>query len=310
MRPLAAVAAVIALAVAATPADAEERVATEPAPFTADTYGDVVAWSAYDRGAGVYRLRVQRGSVRVDPPVAPSQQAFDLDVGRGPDGAPLVVYARAGDVFQWDPATAREQPLAEVNTAADESLPTIHLSALAFARGRRVYLRRDGNTRRQPRPRFSREISVEELELSSRGLFAVYRTDIVPTCCSKATLFRIAGGRLRHVFSVPSGGANVGRVVSPSVLGRNVFFGRTNQGSGQGNRFFRYDLRSGRLFAARGTSRARSLTWRGDRFLMSRDGPGCLSPPQEPTTHSCELVLTDAIPFTRATRADVRRTRP
>ena len=92
---------------------------------------------------------------------------------------------------------------------------------------------------------------------------------------------------------------------------RSIFFGRTNDGSGQGNNFFRYDLRSRRLFAARGTSRALSLTWRGDRFLMSRNSDGCQGPPTRPDRHvSCELLLTDPIRFTRASRADQRRTRP
>ncbi len=227
-----------------------------------------------------------------------------------------MVYSRAGDVFQYDPATGLEQPLAEVNTAGVERDPTILRSALAFVREihRRpvVYLRRDGNTRRQPRPRYRRTLEVDGLELSARGLFVTYRTDIVPTCCSRATLYRVLGGRLRRVFWVGSGGANLGQVVSPTVLGRHVFFGRTNTGSGQGNNLFRYDLRSGRLSSARGTSRALSLTWRGDRFLMARDATGCQGPPDvDPTaTPSCELVLTDPIRFTRAARADQRRTRP
>ena len=238
------------------------------------------------------------------PAVAASAKALDLDVGPGPDGAPVVVYSRAGDIFQYDPATGLEQPLAEVNTAGVERDPSIHRSALGFVREVRrkpvVYLRRDGNTRRQPRPRFKETLGVDGLELSARGLFVTYRTDIVPTCCTRATLYRVAGGKLHHVFYVSSGGANFGQIVSPFVFRRSIFFGRTNQGSGQGNRFFRYDLRSRKLFAARGTSRALSLTWRGDRFLMSR----------ATATDASELLLTDPIRFTRATRADQRRTRP
>ena len=97
-----------------------------------------------------------------------------------------------------------------------------------------------------------------------------YRTDIVPTCCSRATLYRVAGGKLHHLFYVGSGGANFGQIVSPTVSGRNLYFARTNDGSGQGNNLFRLNLRTHKLFAARGTSRALSVTWRGDRFLMSR----------------------------------------
>ena len=54
MKPLAAVLALIALLIAAAPAAAEERLASESRPFTADAFGDVVAWSALRRGgAGV-----------------------------------------------------------------------------------------------------------------------------------------------------------------------------------------------------------------------------------------------------------------
>ena len=301
----------LALAAAPPPAAAEERLALERAPFSADAYGDVIAWSSYDPAMNRYGLRVLNGGAPVATAAAPSPEPFDLDVGPGPDGAPLVVYSRAGDLFRLDPSTGAETPIAEVNTARAERMPSVHRQGLAFARGARVYLRRDGATRRQRRPRFGDVIEVESVELGSRGLFVVYRTDLVPTCCTKATLYRIAGGRLRHVFSVTSGGANLGLIVSPSLVGRSVFFGRTNTGSGQGNRFFRYDLRSRRLLSARGTRLAHSLTWRGDRFLMSREGPGCFDPRDEPTAApSCELVLTDRVRFAPAARSDVRRTRP
>ena len=304
MKPVAALIALLALALGAAPAAAAERLAVESAPFTADAYGDVIAWSSYDAASKTYSLRLLRAGQPITPPVEPSGKPFDLDVGPGPDGAPLVVYARAGDLYQFDPASGLESPLAEVNTRGIESSPSILRSALAFVRQTRrkpvVYLRKGGDTRRQPRPRFKQTLGVDGLELSARGLFVTYRTDIVPTCCSRATLYRVAAGKLRRVFYVGSGGANFGQIVTPTVFGRNVFFGRTNDGSGQGNNFFRFDLRSRKLFAARGTSRARSLTWRGDRFLMSR----------ATATDATELLVTDPIRFTRATRADQRRTRP
>ena len=136
--------------------------------------------------------------------VAASAQPFDLDVGPGPDGAPLVVYSRAGDLFQFDPATRLEQPLAEVNTPGTEVHPSIRRDALAFVRTARgskarpvLYLRKNGNTRKQPRPRFKRTLAIEDVELSDRGLFVVYRTDIVPTCCTSAVLYRVSGKKLR-----------------------------------------------------------------------------------------------------------------
>ena len=108
-------------------------------------------------------------------------------------------------------------------------------------------------------------------------------------------LYRVDGKKLRHLFYVGSGGANFGQLVTPSVVGRSVFFARTNDGSGQGNNLFRLDLRTKKLFAARGTSRAESVTWLGDRFLMSRNSGGCIGPPgMDPTaTPTCALVITD-----------------
>ena len=305
MRPLVIPLALLALAAGSAPAAAEQRLATEARTFTADAFGDVVAWSSYDPAARVYRLRLLRGGVPVTPAVDASPAPFDLDVGPGPDGAPLVVYSRRGDLFQYDPASGLEQPLAEVNTPGTELHPSLHRSALGFVRrvgGRPVlYLRRGGDTRRRPRPRFMRTLAIEDVELSSRGLFVVYRTDIVPTCCTRAVLYRVQGRRLRHLFHVGSGGANFGQLVTPHVVGGSVYFARTNEGSGQGNRFFRYDLRTGRLFSARGTSRAQSVTWLGDRFLLSR---------RVRSSDAGELVITDPIVWQRASRADRRKTRP
>jgi hypothetical protein len=316
MKPIAVLLALLALALTAGPAAAQERLAVESAPFTADAYGDVIAWSSYDAAAKTYRLKLLRGGDAITPAVAPSPKPFDLDVGPGPDGAPLVVYSRGGDIFQFDPATGLEQPLAEVNTPNVERSPSIQRDALAFVRrvhGKpTVYLRKGGDTRPQPRPRFKHLLAVDGLELSSRGLFVSYRTDIVKSCCTRTTLYRVIGGRLRQVFAVGSGGANFGQIVTPTVFGRNIYFGRTNNGSGQGNNVFRYDLRSRKLYSARGTSRAISLTWRGDRFLMSSNSSGCQgTPDDDPTaTPSCELLLLDPTHFKRASRADQRRTRP
>jgi hypothetical protein len=320
MKPLAALITLLALAAGAAPAAAEQRLASEAAPFTADAYGDVVAWSSYDPATKSYGLRVQRGGADVDTAAAArSPQPFDLDVGPGPNGAPLVVYSRLGDVFQFDPATGAEQPLAEVNTKGAELHPSIRRRALAFVRTPRgpkarpsLYLRKGGDTRKQPRPRFRETLAIEDVELSDRGLFVVYRTDIVRTCCTRAVLYRVDGRRLRWIFAVGSGGANFGQLVTPSVAGRSVYFARTNEGSGRGNNLFRYDLRTRRLFSARGTSRAESVTWLGDRFLMSRSSRGCIGPPDsDPTaTRTCELVITDPVAWKRASKADRRKTRP
>jgi hypothetical protein len=53
------------------------------------------------------------------------------------------------------------------------------------------------------------------------------------------------------------------------------------------------------------------VTWLGDRLLLSRSRGGCAPPlPGGAGTPTCELVITDPIAFRRATKADVRKTRP
>ena len=318
MKPLAALIALLALALGAAPAAAEQRLAAEAAPFTADAYGGVVAWSSYDAAAtglspapaASAAQPVDAGRRRLPRPVRPRRRPRP---GRRAAGRLLAArrhlpvrprdraraaagrgqHARHGAAPEHPPQRARVRPPGQ---RPPRPLPP----------------RRAGTRERQPRPRFKRTLAIEDVELSARGLFVVYRTDVVHTCCTRATLYRVAGRRLRHVFAVGSGGANFGQLVTPNVSGRSVYFARTNDGSGQGNRFFRYDLRTQRLFAARGTSRAQSVTWLGDRFLLSRTSSGCAGPPlRDPTaTPTCELVLTDPIAFRRASKADRRRTRP
>jgi len=290
---------------------AEQTLAVEQEPFIADAYRGLIAWSSYDAGSETYRLRALRDGRPLAVNVAPSRMPFDLDVGPGPDGRPLVVYARAGDLFQFDGAT--ESPLAEVNSSLQESQPSIRGNALAFARqrGKRdtpvLYVRSGGDTNRQPRPRTA--TGLEGVELSARGLFATWRVPETRVCCSQAILYRVKGSKLQHVFRVGSGGANFGRLVSPSVAGSSVYFGRTNAGSGQGNTFFRYDLASKRLFSARGTGEANTLTWQSTRFLLSRIyGEGCFARVGAPSR--CKLALTDPIAFAPASRRDADNTRP
>ena len=302
---------VAALAAAPAARAAEQTLATESQAFTSDAYGGVIAWSSYDPATATFRLRVLRDGTPLVVNVAPSRTAFDLDVGPGPDGKPLVVYARNGDLFQFDGAT--ESPLAEVNSSQRESQPSIHRDALAFARSRGsrdtpvLYERSGGDTRRRPRPR--RATALEGVELSARGLFAVWRVPRARAFGSQAILFRVRGSGLQHIFRVGSGGANFGRLLSPSVAGSSVYFGRTNAGSGQGQSFFRYDLGTRRVLSARGTGEANTLTWQRDRFVMSRSyGGECFARPGAPSR--CRLVLTDPVAFAPASRRDANNTRP
>ena len=316
-----------ALVVAPASASAAEQVlAVEQAPFTADAYGGVTAWSSYDTQTKTYRLLILRNGQPADPNVRTLRRAFDLDVGPGEDGSPVVVYSRNGEIYRYDVAGATERKVSSVSSPHWlETQPSIHRTKIAFVRNKPgaskqrprplVYAGSTTKTgsKRQPTPPYKRTVSVDGVEQTARGLFVVWRTDIVPTCCSRATLYRVKNARLQHIFYVGSGGANFGQLVTPSVSGLDVYFGRTNTGSGQGNTFLRYGLGTQKLFSARGTGRAHSLTWLGDRFLMGTalDGETCngnINAP--PEASECKLVLTDPVTFAPASAADVRRTRP
>ena len=65
-------------------------------------YGGTVVFSAYDLRSDAYRLVVERDGRATRPTVAPSDTPFDADVGPGPDGRPLVVFARDGVVLDTD----------------------------------------------------------------------------------------------------------------------------------------------------------------------------------------------------------------
>ena len=190
MKPLAALLALLALAAGAAPAAAEQRLATESAPFTADAYGDVIAWSSYDPAAQDLRAarpaRRHGGRHRSGRPVGravrPRRRARARTASRSSSTRAAATSSSS------TPRPAAEQPLAEVNTKGTEVHPSINRKALAFVRtprGRKarptLYLRKGGDTRKQPRPKFKETLAIEDVELSDRGLFVVYRTDIVPT---------------------------------------------------------------------------------------------------------------------------------
>ena len=154
----------------AGPARAETEIAESRGPTTVATYDDVAAWSdRRDDGSG-YRLVVRAGDA--DPealPIDPRGVPFDVDVGPGSDGDPVLVYSRCEqepeslpetaplvahatgrgcDLFAYDLQARRERRVAGASTAgASEFLPSIWRDEIAFAR---VYERRSGRRGRLP----------------------------------------------------------------------------------------------------------------------------------------------------------------
>ena len=111
-----------------------------PAPFTADAYGGVIAWSLpRPRGPRLYcatrpARRARRSIPRPSPGLASSRSTSTS--APGPDGKPCRrLLAPRRHLPVPTPSTASEQPLAEVNTKGHRGgTPSINRKALAFVR--------------------------------------------------------------------------------------------------------------------------------------------------------------------------------
>jgi len=80
----------------------------------------------------------------------------------------------------------------------------------------------------------------------------------------------IRTGRDRAIYQARSGGANFANVTRPSFSadGAELFWNRTNQGSGVGNRVVRHTLADGELAYERSRSDVISSAWAGEETGM------------------------------------------
>lgn len=178
-------AAVATLAVSAAAAGAEpSTLATSTKPSAVSAYRDVVAFSAYDPETRRFALTVREGESTRVLPVAPRRSEFDATVSRGPDGRPLVVYARCDrgcGIYGIVARGGRERPLVRGRAAVES--PALWGRRLAWIEGKRVRTATiGGRVRAVPVPRRG---AVHELAL--------------------------LGGRLALAASAPSAGVGHGR---------------------------------------------------------------------------------------------------
>jgi hypothetical protein len=245
-------ACVLALvATGGVPAVADAQVlARTAAPYgservSLDGWGGTIAFSQFDSATHGYRLAVIAGGAPELLPVAPQTIPFDVDVGPGPDGRPLLVYARctnvAGplrfgcDLYRYSFTTRAETPIAGANTSLEEIAPTVWKDQVAFARTRsvageralpRVYARPldepGARSRRLPvmpgRP--TAYGSVEELELHGGRLAAVVRAGPGSIDAPDVEVRLLDGATVRRVARTGVGAISV----------RKMFAGLTFEG--------------------------------------------------------------------------------
>jgi len=318
MHRLALLMALGTILVGAADAHAAETLAQEAAPFTADSYRDAVAWSSYDAQTRAYRLRVLRDGRELDlGAVATNPRAFDVDLGplgTSNDGVGAV-YSRCDatnrncDIFLLDLQTGAERRVSEVSSSdQDERVPSLYRNSISFSRtasrGRElVYLRflDRGASLRQNVPAGRGTVAATELGNSAKSLAYVWTS--VRGEFRTQYLYRVQGnGRLERVARAGSGGLSQGRILSPSWAAGSLYFGRTNSGSGQGNRIYRYASGRRAYAAAQGKPSYRSVTYAsGNRFVTaeSLDFDLCTANGDDPPERStCLLRRSDPLTFT------------
>src|SRR5688500_1085757 len=126
----AALGVLLALA-AAAPAGAAEELAASPGRIMADAYGGRIAWAQLDPSTGLWELVEHRAGKVRRLPVDAFREPVRIDIGPGPDGAVVAVYARAGKLFLYDFGSRKERALVEFGTG---SLPSIWRGQMLFAR--------------------------------------------------------------------------------------------------------------------------------------------------------------------------------
>jgi hypothetical protein len=288
VRAFALALAALACAVLAPAAHAAPTtIATELRATPVAAWGGTVAWSTYDATTNDYHLVVSRnGGAPQRLPVAPSANAFDLDLGTNRSGSTYAVYSRCAtpatdsrpptgcDLYRLSLTSGVETRLDTLSSPMwDEREPTIFRGEIAFIRtethgGATKDVLRIGNTTSGSRGttalvklnRLAGALTDPELGASRLAYIRADRRGV-----TRAVHVRTlkAGGSDKVVYTARSGGANAANIagLSLSDTAGSFMWARTNLGSGTGNRVVRYTISSGRLAYALGSSRWQSSAW-------------------------------------------------
>jgi hypothetical protein len=233
-----------ALAVAAPAAHAAApTIAQEAKAVTVSAHGSSIAYSHYDNGR--YQLMIGDAAAKVPT----SAHAFDVDLGTDAGGKLAAVYSLNGKVHRYDVAAGTDRTLSYRGTQ-----PTIADGKVAYVHGKTLYLGRKA---------VYRAPAIKDPELSGSRLAFVTVTD---KDYVQTLRVQTLTGKSKGIYQARSGGANDASIVSPTfdAGGRHLYFARRNMGSGQGNRYIRYTLSSGKSDYALGTLDVYSLSWIDD----------------------------------------------
>jgi hypothetical protein len=287
---------------AAAPADAVEELAASPGRIMADAYGGRIAWAQLDPSTGLWELVEHRdGKVRRLRADA-FKEPVRIDVGPGPDGEVVAVYARAGRIFLYDFEERAEREMHEFETG--NSLPSIWRGQVMFSRREKgafsLWLGKVGTGRLAKLPGGPAGDVGGPVATELRGSRAVYVWFSRTGARTESGLYTVRDGRAVRLDRATDGSS----LVTPEIFGRHVYYGRATSGSGAGNQLRRVSLGAGRVESVRAPYPSLvTAVWTGGSFLLSRvlagRKPGvaeCGMRGEKPVSDSiCKLTLSDPV---------------
>jgi hypothetical protein len=289
----------------AAPADAAEELAAAAGRIQADAYGGRIAWAQLDASTGKWELVEHRdGKVRLLP-VDAFSGPVRLDLGPGPDGGVVAVYAREGKLFLYDFTARKERALVEFG---EGTLPSVWRGELFFVRrtaGRfDLWRGKFGTGRLAKLPGGPVSGTSGPIATEMRGSRVVYVWQSRKNGFVETELYEVVRGRAVRRDRTGSGGASSSTFVTPEIAGSRVYYGRSTAGSGTGNQLRRASFKDGRVEALRAPMAGLvTAVFDGARFLMSRvlaggeTGVGeCGMRGEKPLSESiCRLIRSDPV---------------
>lgn len=284
------------------------------------------------------------GQAAAAAPVPAAREPFDVDLGGSRAGAPTAVYTRCQnvgaapgaqdanprpgsdcDVYRYVLGAAAEEHLTQISSpTADERQPTVSRGEIAFIRRERGRGRTYDTIRLGDRTSGGRatevlvKVDVRHDTLSDpalafgpklpSGSLAYVVNDPGPYGSSRKRL-RVLDLNARssvNAYTATSGGANFANVTRPSwdELSGLLYFARTNNGAGAGNRFVRWSHASHRLSYAIGDRAAAATAWiapaRGLFVAEAIEQSACLNNAvtDPPDRSQCRLYEAGPLSFT------------
>jgi hypothetical protein len=325
MKPLMTLLATTAVVAAPAAAAAAPTTVAELHGETAvHTFGGVQAWSDLDPADKQWHVTVRSGGQVTRPAIPPAKDAIEIDVGPGPDGAPVLAYLRCADtcrvvVAGIDGADARTLP-----GSAGASHPTIWRSRVAWVRGqatvmtstvtgagrkqlggaphRKCYRPFTGRPQRCERPR---NRSVDALELHGTRLALVDTYGLREGSANGATEVRtesIKGGPQKLVAAASIGESGQ-TWVGPSWAKGKLYFYKSCFGDPSGcdrgrGGAYGYDPARNRYVHASGSTVLSGFAIDDDgRRAYEATAPGFDLPCGDAGARPCVLRLTDPLAF-------------